>query len=92
MKALVYYGDHKIALEERPKPRIIKPTDVTVKVLKTTIWTDLGIYKGKNPEIESGRILGHEGVGIIEEIGDSVSQFKKGDKVIISCIASCGSY
>ena len=46
MKALVYYGDHKIALEERPKPTIIKPTDVIVKVLKTTICgTDLGIYK-----------------------------------------------
>ena len=63
-----------------------------MKVLKTTICgTDLGIYKGKNPEIESGRILGHEGVGIIEEIGGSVSQFKKGDKVLISCITSCGS-
>lgn len=92
MKALVYYGDHNIALEERPKPTIIKPTDVIIKVLKTTICgTDLGIYKGKNPEIESGRILGHEGVGIIEEIGGSVSQFKKGDKVLISCITSCGS-
>ncbi|MBC5841275.1 zinc-dependent alcohol dehydrogenase family protein [Flavobacterium sp. F-380] len=92
MKALVYYGDHKIALEERPKPIIVKPTDVIVKVLKTTICgTDLGIYKGKNPEIESGRILGHEGVGIIEEVGASVSQFKKGEKVLISCITSCGS-
>lgn len=92
MKALVYYGDHKIALEDRPKPTLKNPTDVIVKVLKTTICgTDLGIYKGKNPEIESGRILGHEGVGIIEEIGTSVSQFKKGDKVLISCITSCGS-
>ncbi|KAA3641802.1 MAG: alcohol dehydrogenase [Proteobacteria bacterium] len=92
MKALVYYGDHNIALEDRPKPTIIKPTDVIVKVLKTTICgTDLGIYKGKNPEIESGRILGHEGVGIVEEVGGSVSQFKKGDKVIISCVTSCGS-
>ncbi|MGS2741026.1 zinc-dependent alcohol dehydrogenase family protein [Sinomicrobium sp. M5D2P17] len=92
MKALVYYGEHNIALEERPKPVIQKPTDVIVKVLKTTICgTDLGIYKGKNPEIESGRILGHEGIGIIEETGSSVSQFKKGDKVLISCITSCGS-
>lgn len=92
MKALVYYGDHHIALEDRAKPTILKPTDALVKIIKTTICgTDLGIYKGKNPEIESGRILGHEGVGIIEEVGDSVSQFKKGDKVIISCITSCGS-
>ncbi len=92
MKALVYHGDHNIALEEKPKPSIQKPTDVIVKVHKTTICgTDLGIYKGKNPEISDGRILGHEGVGIIEEVGESVSQFKVGDKVLISCITSCGS-
>ena len=92
MKALVYHGDHQISLEEKPIPVIQKPTDVIVKILKTTICgTDLGIYKGKNPEIADGRILGHEGVGIIEEVGDSVRQFKKGDKVIISCITSCGS-
>ncbi len=92
MKAMVYYGDHNIKLEEKPKPTIQKPTDVIVKILKTTICgTDLGIYKGKNPEIASGRILGHEGVGIIEEVGSSVSQFKVGDKVLISCISACGS-
>jgi alcohol dehydrogenase len=92
MKALIYHGDHQISLEERPVPVIQKPTDVIVKIIKTTICgTDLGIYKGKNPEITDGRILGHEGVGIIEEVGDSVRQFKKGDKVIISCITSCGS-
>ncbi|MBH2003086.1 MAG: zinc-dependent alcohol dehydrogenase family protein [Sphingobacteriia bacterium] len=92
MKALVYHGDHNIALEEKPKPTILKPTDVIIKVLKTTICgTDLGIYKGKNPEIADGRILGHEGVGLVEEVGESVTQFKKGDKVLISCITSCGS-
>ena len=75
---MVYYGDHNIKLEEKPKPTIQKPTDVIVKILKTTICgTDLGIYKGKNPEIASGRILGHEGVGIIEEVGSSVSQFNR---------------
>lgn len=92
MKALVFHGDHKISLEEKPKPSILKPTDVIVKVTKTTICgTDLGIYKGKNPEVADGRILGHEGVGIIEEVGSGVRQFKKGDKVLISCITSCGS-
>ncbi|MBD3903317.1 zinc-dependent alcohol dehydrogenase family protein [Chryseobacterium sp. Ch-15] len=92
MKALVYHGDHNISLEERAVPNIQKPTDVIIKMIKTTICgTDLGIYKGKNPEIADGRILGHEGVGIIEEVGESVRQFKKGDKVIISCITSCGS-
>lgn len=92
MKALVYHGEHKIALEEKPKPTIQKPTDAIVKVLKTTICgTDLGIYKGKNLYMKDGTILGHEGVGIIEEIGEGVSQFKVGDKVLISCITSCGS-
>lgn len=92
MRALVYHGDHHIALEEKPKPNIQKETDVVVKVVKTTICgTDLGIYKGKNLYMEDGTILGHEGVGIIEEVGDSVTQFEVGDKVIISCITSCGS-
>ncbi|REC62247.1 alcohol dehydrogenase [Chryseobacterium pennae] len=92
MKALVYHGDHNISLEEKPKPTIIKSTDAIVKILKTTICgTDLGIYKGKNLYMKEGIILGHEGVGIIEEIGEGVSQFKVGDKVIISCITSCGS-
>ncbi len=92
MKALVFHGHHDIALEEKPMPKILKPTDVIVKVIKTTICgTDLGIYKGKNPEIAKGRILGHEGIGIIQEVGKSVTLFKKGDKVIISCITSCGS-
>ncbi|MFZ1807458.1 MAG: zinc-dependent alcohol dehydrogenase family protein [Cyclobacteriaceae bacterium] len=92
MKALVYHGDHKIALEEKPRPTIKNTTDAIVKILKTTICgTDLGIYKGKNLYMKDGIILGHEGVGIIDEIGEGVSQFKVGDKVIISCITSCGS-
>lgn len=92
MKALVYHGDHNIALEEKSKPSLQKSTDAIVKVLKTTICgTDLGIYKGKNPYMKDGIILGHEGVGVIEEVGSSVSEFKVGDKVIISCITSCGS-
>lgn len=92
MKALVYYGDHDIKYEEKPKPEILKPTDTIVKIVKTTICgTDLGIYKGKNPEITPGRILGHEGIGIIEQVGESVTNFKVGDKVLISCVTSCGS-
>lgn len=92
MKALVYYGDHDIKFEEKPKPSILKSTDAIVKIVKTTICgTDLGIYKGKNPEITPGRILGHEGIGIVEEVGNGVTNFKPGDKVLISCVTSCGS-
>lgn len=91
MKALVYYAPGKKAWEEQPNPIIIEPTDAIVKVLKTTICgTDLHIIKGDMPEVAAGRILGHEGVGIIEEIGSAVSNFKKGDHVIISCVTSCG--
>lgn len=92
MKALVYHGANNIALEEKEKPTIKNSTDAIVRVLKTTICgTDLGIYKGKNIYMEQDIILGHEGVGIVEEVGEGVSEFKVGDKVIISCISSCGS-
>lgn len=92
MKALIYHGDHNIALEEKSKPKIQKASDAIIKVVKTTICgTDIGIYKGKNLYMRDGITLGHEGIGIVEEVGESVSQFQVGDKVLISCITSCGS-
>lgn len=92
MKGLVYDGPDKIELKEIPKPVIEKQTDALVKVLKTTICgTDLGILHGKTPTVKPGTTLGHEGIGIIEEVGTSVTNFKKGDRVIISCITSDGS-
>ena len=92
MKGLVYGGPGKIELKEIPKPVIEKPTDALVKILKTTICgTDLGILHGKTPTCKPGTTLGHEGVGIIEEVGASVRNFKKGDYVIISCITSDGT-
>lgn len=91
MKALVYHGPGQKSWEEKPKPAIIEPTDAIVKILKTTICgTDLHIMKGDVPAVTDGRIIGHEGVGIIEESGSAVSSFKKGDHVLISCITSCG--
>lgn len=91
MKALVYHGSGKKSWEEKPKPEIKEPTDAIVKILKTTICgTDLHIMKGDVPTVTEGRIIGHEGVGIIEEVGETVNNFKKGDHVLISCITSCG--
>jgi alcohol dehydrogenase len=91
MKALTYLGPGKKEVMEKPKPKIEKETDVIVKITKTTICgTDLHILKGDVPTVEEGRILGHEGVGIIEEVGSGVKNFKKGDRVLISCITSCG--
>jgi len=91
MKALVYHGPGNKAWEEKPAPVLQHPTDAIVKIFKTTICgTDLHILKGDVATVAEGRTLGHEGVGIIEETGSSVTQFKKGDHVLISCITSCG--
>ena len=91
MKALVYHGPGKKSWEEKPKPSLLESTDAIVKIFKTTICgTDLHILKGDVPEVTDGRILGHEGVGVIEETGSAVSNFKKGDHVLVSCISSCG--
>ncbi len=92
MKGLVYSEPGKIELKEIPTPGIVKPTDALVKILKTTICgTDLGILHGKTPSVKAGTTLGHEGVGIIEDVGSAVRNFKKGDHVIISCITSDGT-
>lgn len=91
MKALVYLGPHKKALEDKPMPVIIQSTDAIVRVTKTTICgSDLHILKGDVSTVTEGRIIGHEGVGVIEEVGTAVNNFKIGDHVIISCITSCG--
>src|SRR5665213_3405523 len=91
MKALVYQGPAKKALEERPKPDIAAPTDAIIRITKTTICgTDLHILKGDLPSCQPGRILGHEGVGIVDEVGAAVTVFKRGDHVLISCVSACG--
>jgi alcohol dehydrogenase len=91
MKALVYRGPGKKALEDHPKPEISVPTDAIVKITKTTICgTDLHILKGDLPTCKPGCILGHEGVGVVEKIGAAVTAFKPGDRVLISCVTACG--
>ena len=91
MKALVYHGPGRKSWDEVAKPTLQVATDAIVRIVKTTICgTDLHILKGDVPEVTEGRILGHEGIGIIEEAGTAVSNFKKGDRVLISCITSCG--
>lgn len=91
MKALVFCGEGEPRFEDRAKPVIQAATDAIVRVVKTTICgTDLHILKGHVPSVAQGRILGHEGVGVIEQIGESVTNFCVGDRVLISCITSCG--
>ena len=91
MKAFVYGGPGRKGLEDRPKPAIQAAGDAIVKIVKTTICgTDLHILKGDVPTCTAGRILGHEGVGIVEAVGTGVSAFHAGDRVLISCISACG--
>jgi alcohol dehydrogenase len=91
MKAFIYTGINQQALEDRPKPDIQQASDAIVRVTKTSICgTDLHILKGDVPSCTPGRILGHEGVGVIDTVGTAVSNFKVGDRVLISCITSCG--
>lgn len=92
MKALVYQGPGQKSWEDKANPVIEKPTDAVVRILHTTICgTDLHILKGDVPAVTKGRTLGHEGVGVVEEVGSAVRNFKKGDHVLISCVTSCGS-
>ncbi|MET3901253.1 alcohol dehydrogenase [Devosia sp. UYZn731] len=91
MKALVYLGPGKKALQDCPTPEIAASTDAIVRLTKTTICgTDLHILKGDVPTCTPGRILGHEGVGVIDSVGSGVTAFKVGDRVLISCITACG--
>lgn len=91
MKALVYHGPGAQAWDSAPDPSIIDPTDAIVRIDTSTICgTDLHIMKGDTPEVEPGRILGHEAVGTVIEIGPAVSTIEVGERVLVSCVSSCG--
>ncbi|CAN7456073.1 zinc-dependent alcohol dehydrogenase family protein [Knoellia sp. LjRoot47] len=92
MKALVYHGPGQKAWEEVPDPTIVDDTDAIVRVDAVTICgTDLHILKGDVPAVTDGRTLGHEAVGTVIEVGSSVRNVKPGDRVLVSCITSCGA-
>jgi alcohol dehydrogenase len=91
MSAIIFSKLGEVELVRRPKPKILAPGDAVVKVLHASICgTDLHILQGHVPTCEPGRILGHEGVGVIESVGASVTTLSVGMKVLISCISSCG--
>lgn len=91
MKALVYQGAGSKAWTEVPDPQLVDPTDVLVRVDTTTICgTDLHILKGDVPAVTPGRVLGHEAVGVITEVGSAVTSLAVGDRVLVPAITSCG--
>ncbi|HEY6313412.1 MAG TPA: zinc-dependent alcohol dehydrogenase family protein [Streptosporangiaceae bacterium] len=92
MRAIVYHGPGQKAWEEVPDPEVIGDGDAIVRVDATTICgTDLHILKGDVPSVRKGRILGHEAVGTIIEVGDGVQTLAPGDRVLVSCISACGT-
>jgi alcohol dehydrogenase len=92
MRALVYHGPGQKSWDEVPDPQLVDDTDAIVRVDAVTICgTDLHILKGDVPTVTEGRILGHEAVGTVEAIGAGVKTVKVGDRVLVSCITSCGA-
>jgi len=92
MKALVYHGPGSMSWDEVPNPTLLADTDIIVRVDVTTICgTDLHILKGDTPEVTAGRILGHEAVGTVTQVGSGVKTRSKGDRVLVSCITACGA-
>src|SRR6478672_11698583 len=91
MKAHVYHGPGRHAWEDVPVPMVQAPTDAVVRVDALTICgTDLHILKGDVPETRAGTVLGHEAVGTVVETGPGVAGIAVGDRVLVSCISSCG--
>jgi alcohol dehydrogenase len=91
MKALVYHGPGQRGWDTVDDPTIIDPTDIVVRIDSSTICgTDLHILKGDVPETTPGTVLGHEAVGTVQEVGQSVGTVAVGDRVLLSCVTSCG--
>ena len=92
MRGLVYLGPGKCSWQDVPEPTIRESTDAAVRVDAVTICgTDLHILKGDVPEVEPGRVLGHEAVGTVTAVGSAVTRMNVGDRILVSCISSCGS-
>src|ERR1700751_2608031 len=92
MKAVVYRGVGHVALETVAEPRIQKPTDAIVRITSSAICgTDLHFIRGTFPGVKEGRILGQEAVGIVEEVGKSVRNLRKDDRVVVPSTVGCGS-
>ena len=92
MKALVFHAPGKVSVDKVPDPRIEKDDDILLKVTSTAICgSDLHLYDGYQPTMEDGDILGHEPMGIVEEVGAGVTRLKKGNRVVVPFTISCGS-
>ncbi len=92
MKAVVFHGVGDIRIDDMPEPRLESPTDAIVRITASAICgTDLHMVRGTLPDMVPGTIIGHEGVGIVEEVGPGVRNFRKGDRVVIPSTIACGT-
>jgi len=92
MKAVVFHGVGDIRLDEVKEPKIKEATDAIVRLTASAICgTDLHMIRGTMPGMKSGTILGHEGVGVVEEIGKDVRNLRKGDRVVVPSTIACGT-
>jgi threonine dehydrogenase-like Zn-dependent dehydrogenase len=92
MKAVVWHGVGDVRIDDVPEPRIEEPTDAVVRVTTAAICgTDLHFVRGTVPNMKPGLIFGHEGVGVVEEVGKDVRNFRPGDRVLLSAVLGCGS-
>ncbi len=90
MKAVTYKGTHKIAISDQPKPKLNSPTDAVLKVTTSGICgSDLHMYDGRT-ELKEGSVVGHEIMGVIEQVGEAVRSIKKGDRVVLPFNIACG--
>src|SRR3982750_4039270 len=92
MKALTWQGTESVSVEEVPDPRIEQPTDAVIQVTSTAICgSDLHLYEVLGPFLHPGDVLGHEPMGIVQEVGPEVTRIKPGDRVVVPFNISCGS-
>lgn len=90
MKAAVFHGPRDVRVETVPDPTITSPNQAVVKITRAALCgSDLHAYHGRDPYVP-GFVIGHEAVGIVEEVGAAVTRFRKGDRVVVSCVVSCG--
>lgn len=91
MRALVWHGKHSVSVDNVPDPKILEPTDAIIRITSTAICgSDLHLYDGYMMGMEDGDILGHEPMGMVEEVGRAVTRLKKGDRVVVPFNISCG--
>jgi len=92
MMALAWHGKQDVRYEKVPKPCLVDPQDVIIKITATTICgSDLHVYDGQIPNVHKGQVQGHESMGIIEQVGAGVKNFKVGDRVVHSFDMACGT-